>query len=172
MMMTDRRVQRMAAGLAFLVYAATAAEAAQTLGRHADWTSFAHAEQNGILCFVLSQPKDRLPKNAKRDSAYFYISTRPAAGVEAEVSVKLGYPLKHGSETTITVDTTAFRLFVQGERAFAGDPQDEKKLLDAMRKGKRMVVQATSERGTVTRDTYSLAGLSQALQTVAASCKP
>ena len=33
-----------------------------------------------------------------------------------------------------------------------------------------MVVQATSERGTATKDTYSLSGLSRAIQSLTTNC--
>jgi len=39
-----------------------------------------------------------------------------------------------------------------------------------MKKSKQLVVTGTSQRGTVTRDTYSLAGLSDALQKIHEAC--
>ena len=48
---------------------------------------------------------------------------------------------------------------------------DEKKLIDAMKRGAEMSVTGTSSRGTLTRDNYSLAGISAALDKVAATCK-
>ena len=39
-----------------------------------------------------------------------------------------------------------------------------------MRRGQQLIVTGTSQRGTATRDTYSLAGLSDALDKIHAAC--
>jgi hypothetical protein len=50
------------------------------------------------------------------------------------------------------------------------NPSDEPKLLAAMRNGTDVVVTGTSKRGTLTRDTYSLAGMGDALDKIHDSC--
>ena len=60
---------------------------------------------------------------------------------------------------------------MQVDRAYIADAGEEQKLIFAMRKGSTITVVGTSERGTTTTDTYSLAGISQALQAVATNCK-
>ena len=50
------------------------------------------------------------------------------------------------------------------------DAADEQKLIEAMKKGSKLVVKATSTRGTQTTDTYSLNGLSQAMDAIATAC--
>jgi hypothetical protein len=91
--------------------------------------------------------------------------------VKTEISVKLGYNGKKGGAVTATIGPDAFKLFIKDDRAFIADAANEAKLLDAMKKGTRMVVLATSEKGLVTSDVYSLSGLSQALQALATVCK-
>jgi hypothetical protein len=44
-------------------------------------------------------------------------------------------------------------------------------MIDAMKRGAEMSVTGTSSRGTLTRDNYSLSGISAALDKVAATCK-
>jgi invasion protein IalB len=90
--------------------------------------------------------------------------------VKTEVSIKLGYPARKGADITVTVGTSAFKLFATGDRAFVADATEELKLVEALRKGTSLTVQATSERGTQTKDTYSLQGLNQALQAMVAGC--
>jgi invasion protein IalB len=46
----------------------------------------------------------------------------------------------------------------------------ETKLIDAMKGGTTMKVQGKSARGTATTDTYSLSGLSEALDRAAKEC--
>ncbi|MFM9939806.1 MAG: hypothetical protein ACKVP7_09950 [Hyphomicrobiaceae bacterium] len=94
----------------------------------------------------------------------------PKEGIAGEVSFKLGFPLRHGSQTIVTIGAAQFRLFVLGERAFVASRDEEARLLASMRKGTRMVVTAIADRGgAVTRDTYSLTGLAPALQAAEAS---
>ena len=51
------------------------------------------------------------------------------------------------------------------------DSSTDKKLVDAMKRGQRMIVEGTSSRGTKTKDTYSLACFSNAYKAISAKCK-
>lgn len=148
----------------------TAAQSAKIVNKINDWTTYAHEAAQAKTCFSLAPPRSSEPAAAKRDPVYFYISAWPKDGVKSEVSVKIGYPFKKGTNVTVTVGTTAFKLFTKDDKAFVGEPGDELKLLDAMKKASTMVVEGVSERGTVTKDTYALAGLNQALQSLTAAC--
>jgi invasion protein IalB len=104
-------------------------------------------------------------------ASLFYISAWPKDGVKAEVSVKLGFPVKSGSDVKVSIDKDSFKLFPKDERAFVADATQELKLIEAMKKGTRLKVEAKGERGTTTTtDTYSLSGFSQAIQALAAAC--
>ena len=111
-----------------------------------------------------------MPAGVTRAPALFYITAWPKEGVKSEVSVKLGYPIQAKGAVTVAVGKDAFKLFAKEERAFVADATEEMKLIEAMKKNATLTVQATSERGTATTDTYSLSGLGQALQAMATSC--
>lgn len=147
------------------------AQNVKSIGTFSSWTAFTHGEGTSLLCFATAQPTKQEPAGAKRSPAFIYVSSWPKDGVKAEVSVRVGYPLKGGSEVTLSVGNASFKLFVHNDRAYIADAGDELKLLDIMRKGSTMTVVGTSERGTTTTDTYSLAGISQALQAVTTNCK-
>ena len=146
------------------------AQTATQIGRHGDWTLHAGDTAGSKVCFVTTEPKESLPKEAKRGSVLVYISAFPKEGVRTEVSVKLGYPVRKGAPVTVTIGTTAFQLYAHLDSGFVADPTQELKLLDAMKKGSRLTVQATSERGTTTTDQFSLSGLSDALKQMASVC--
>jgi invasion protein IalB len=163
-------------GLVWLSIAGLLATAAHAQGQKAastfaDWVAYTHEDTKSKICFIASQPKSQEPKSANRDQPHFYVSAWPKDGVKTEVSVKIGYPFKKGSEATVTVGSASFKLFTQAERAFVGDPTQELKLIDAMKKGSSLQVQGTSERGTSTTDSYSLSGFAQALQALAGLCQ-
>lgn len=157
--------------LAALTPTAALAQAAKLVSTFSDWSSYMHEDARAKICFAVSQPKSQEPKSANRDPPFFYISAWPKDGVRTEISVKIGYPFKKGSEATVTVGGAAFKLFTQNDRAFVGDVAQEVKLIEAMKNAQTMQVQGTSERGTATTDSYSLAGLAQALQAAAAQCQ-
>ena len=50
------------------------------------------------------------------------------------------------------------------------NPAEESQFIDAMKKGSKLVIKAPSIKGNVTTDTYSLSGLSQALDRVQKDC--
>ena len=156
--------------LAVLLVSPAAAEGTMIAGKFGDWAL--HVNESGAtkICFAAAEPKEKSPNGVTRAPALFYISAWPKDGVKSEVSIKLGYPIQAKGNVTVSVGKDAFKLFAKDERAFVADATEELKLIEAMKKGSTMTVQATSERGTATTDTYSLAGLGQALQAMSASC--
>lgn len=155
---------------AILVAATSVAPAANLVKTFKDWSLFAHEESQNKICFAASQPKESTPADSKRDPAFFYISAWPKDGVKSEVSVRLGYPIKKGSTVTVDIGGTKFDLFANDDKAFVADPTQELKLIEAMKRGSIMKVEAVSEKGTATADSYSLMGISAALQGLANEC--
>lgn len=171
--MTSARVQ-------FLVAAVTAAagfmapcaraQNVSKLATMADWSLYTDAASPHLICFITSTPKSSEPPDAKREAPRIYISAWPKDGVKGELSVRLGFAAKEGAEVTAAVGTQTFRLFSSAERAYVEDPTAELKLLDAMRKGARLAISATTSGGTAITDTYSLSGLGQAMGELQSTC--
>jgi hypothetical protein len=163
-----------ATAAAAAVLTATASQAlphtTKLIEKFNEWTFYAHESSQRKICFATGSPKTRAPAVVRRDASFFYISAWPREGVTSEVSVKIGYPFRKGSDLTVTINGTTFKLFTKGDRAFVTDPAEERKLIEAMKKGSSMVVQGISQRGTATKDTYSLSGIAQALQAMSAGC--
>lgn len=153
-----------------LAIAPVAAQTANQVEKHGDWIMYTAVSGGSKLCFVTSQPTDTKPDGARRDPIHFYVSAWPKEGVKAEVSVKLGYPVKKGSQPTVSIGPQSFKLFIKDDKAFVADPTAELKLIDAMKSGAKILVEAVSERGTATSDIYSLTGFAQALQALSAKC--
>ncbi len=169
-------MKRTAAAIAFaLALTLPAAAEPQSLGTFSDWSAFKSSGSDGVVCYALSQPKESQPTNVKRDPIYFLISSWPGKKTFGEPSVVPGYPYKEGSITTVEIGSDKFEFYTQNEGADGGawmkTAAEEKRLLEAMRGGSRMVVKGTSRRGTLTTDEYSLKGISAALDKIAADCK-
>jgi invasion protein IalB len=135
------------------------------------WGIYADSDTPKKVCFLAAQPQSVEPKGANRGPIYFYVSAWPKDGVQAEPSVKVGYPINSQRDVSISVGSDAFRLFAKGDRAFVSEPAEEQKLIESMKKGATAVVKATSTRGTNTTDTYSLSGITAALAKMDEVCR-
>jgi invasion protein IalB len=62
-------------------------------------------------------------------------------------------------------------MYTQDDGAWVQNAAEEPQMVAAMRKGSELVVQSMSSHGTKTTDTYSLKGISDALDKVSAECK-
>ena len=151
-----------------------AKEQAVLLGQFGDWGAYKATPNGKEVCFALSKPTKAVtdPPGRNRDQSYAFISTRPAEKVKNEVSIIVGYPQKPGVDATLTVDNSArYTMYTQDDGAWVKNAAEEPQLVTAMRKGGEMVMRSISTRGTKTTDTYSLKGVSDALDKVAAECK-
>lgn len=157
-------------GLIVLAAAVAEARAAELRSRHGEWALYRHAEADQRLCFLAAEPNDRLPRDARQNTPFFYVAAWPGTRVRAEVSVRMGHPLRKGDVVRVRIDEQAFELFADADQAFAPSRTLEDRLLEALRTGSRMTLAAVSERGTATTDTYLLAGLAQGLQAMAEDC--
>lgn len=141
------------------------------VGTYGDWNAMtAQGQGKDKTCYALAEPKDRQPAKLQRDKAYVFISTRPSEGVRNEVSVIMGFPLKDGGAATADVDGDNFELVTKGANAWVKNPAKEKAFVEALKSGGKLVVKAPSVKGNVTTDTYSLKGLSDALNRVQKEC--
>lgn len=143
----------------------------QLLSEHDDWAAYTYRnDKEGKVCYIVSQPKNTLPKNVRRDPIYFLITNRPSKNVRNEVSVITGYPYKKGSTTTATIGSSKYSLFTSGDGAWVESNSGEKSMIAAMRRGANMIVKGTSWRGTLTTDTYSLKGVTAAITAINEAC--
>ncbi|MEM9123473.1 MAG: invasion associated locus B family protein [Pseudomonadota bacterium] len=140
------------------------------LGKFKDWNAFRVEDGTETICFVVSEPKSTSPKNVKRGDIFFMITDWGPKNSGLEPSVITGYPYKVGSSVTVTIGSDKFELFTQEDAAWLRDGDSEKRIVNAMRRGSRMIVTGTSQRGTLTKDNYSLSGVTAALEHVAKNC--
>jgi len=142
------------------------------VGQYGDWGAYTATPGGKKVCFALSKPKSQKASkdDVKRDAAYLFIATRPSERVKDEVSVIVGYPLNAKDDATAQVGSATFAMFGQNDGAWIKNAAEEPRLVDAMRKGAELIIKGKSARGTETTDTYSLMGVSNALERVAKEC--
>jgi hypothetical protein len=154
--------------------AAAAGGAEPTLiGQFGTWGAYSATPNGKKVCFALAKPSSSKtnPPNRPRDPAYAFVSTRPAEKVINEVSIMIGYALKPGSESSLEVGGASYAMYTQGDGLWIKNAAEEERMVDAMRKSADVTVKGVSAKGTETVDTFSLKGLSQALDKLAQDCK-
>jgi hypothetical protein len=138
------------------------------------WSVYTSGAGDEKVCYALSKPTMTEPTRVKRDAVYFLINDWPNRKAKAEPEIVPGYEYKDKSTVTAEIGPDKFEFFTKNENKAGGawveQQADEERLVDAMRKSAEMIIVGTSKRGTQTRDTYSLAGLSDALDKVHESC--
>jgi invasion protein IalB len=143
------------------------------IGQYGTWGAYTATPGGKKVCFALAKPSASKtnPPNRPRDPAYAFVSTRPAEKVINEVSIMIGYTLKPGSESTLEVGGAAYSMYTQGDGLWIKNAAEEDRMVEAMRKAADVTVKGVSSKGTETTDTFSLKGLSQALDRLAQDCR-
>jgi Invasion associated locus B (IalB) protein len=153
--------------------AATGGAEPTLIGQFGTWGAYTAAPNGKKVCFALAKPSSSKtnPPNRPRDPAYAFVSTRPSEKVINEVSVMIGYALKPGSESTLEVGGGSYSMYTQGDGLWIKNAAEEERMVEAMRKSADATVKGVSAKGTETTDTFSLKGLSQALDKIAQDCR-
>ncbi len=150
-----------------------AQDSTNVIATEGDWTVF--GGDNPKTCWAVSPPKktvntkDGKEVEVRRGDIRLYVAY--TAGSSGEVSFQGGYPFAPDSAVEVNIGGNVFKLFTEGENAWTGSPADDAKLIGALRAGSEAVVTGRSSRGTVTKDTFSLAGITAMTNTAQASCK-
>ena len=163
-----------AAGL-MASFSAARAEKAQRVKSFGVWTAYVYELADRKVCFISARARKLSPKNISRHLVRAYVSnwtkSSGSGAREAEVSLRLGQPLKSGNSVTIAIDGRRFSLFASGETAFVAKRARERQLVKAMGRGRKMVVEARSLSGPLLKATYSLKGSGDALKYLRRACR-
>ena len=143
------------------------------VGQFGTWGAYTATPNGKRVCFALAKPSasKTTPANRPRDPAYAFISTRPAEKVVNEVSIMIGYQLKPGSESSLEIGNARYAMYAQGDGLWIKNAAEEERMVEALRKGSDVTVKGVSAKGTESTDTFSLKGLSQALDKLAQTCR-
>ncbi len=152
---------------------AARAEDPVSLGTFDDWETFTYQSAGAPVCYIYSIPKktESDKKITKRDPVYFLVTNFTGRKIKGQVSTIIGYPFKESSTVTLNVDDQKFDLYTNGDTAWAAATDVEAQIVKALKTGKSLSIMGTSWKGTVTTDTYSLVGVSKALEKIDTSCK-
>lgn len=147
-----------------------AAEKVERLGVYRHWIAYTHKEKGNKICYIATRPTKEEGKYSRRGDVAAFITHRPYLKELDQVSFAAGYDFRPKSNATLWIDNQKFELFTHADRAWAPDEKMDQTLVKSMIKGTKMVVYGLSERGTKTKDTYSLLGFTDAYKKATQSC--
>ena len=142
-------------------FSAQAAKLDSTIG---DWSIYSENK----TCYIASQPISENGNFKKRDQPYVLINSK---GKTDEINVSSGYDYKPSVHVQLSVDGKKFRLFSQGENAWAKTSADDKAIITAMKGGSKLEINGLSAKGSYSTDTYSLKGIAGAYKRMKQLCK-
>ncbi|HEY0853980.1 MAG TPA: invasion associated locus B family protein [Devosia sp.] len=150
---------------------AQAAANATQLATFKAWTAWKGSDATGDVCYISAQPEKSDPSNVNRSPIHFLIIHRKGMGTKNEVQTLIGYPFNStNSNASASIDGKSFPMVTDGEGAWLADTSGEAGFVAAMKAGSNLVVKGTSQRGTNTTDTYSLSGVTAAMNEIDKAC--
>ncbi len=154
---------------------AEAQESTNRVAAETDWSVF--VEESPRACWSVSSPKETVNTRngqavqVRRGDILMFVTYRPDDDVNGEISFTGGYPFAADSTVSVEIGSQTFQLFTSNDWAWPANPEDDARLMAAMRAGAEAVVTGRSARGTTTRDTFSLFGFTAAAEEAQRRCR-
>jgi hypothetical protein len=146
------------------------AEELKEIGKFKDWQTMVLIEPTGTVCFAQSSPVLQAPKSNKRDARLF-VTFRPNEKIIDEISASPGYEFNQNNSVTATSGKEKIKFdIVQQGFAWIADNKIEKKMVNVMKKGSRLMIAGYNQNGSQTIDHYSLLGFSKAYDAAKTAC--
>ena len=136
-----------------------------------NWNAETYVEnKNKKTCHIWSRPIKKRGKYRKRGDVALYVTHRPWSKVKNQVSVLAGYTYKKDSEPRALIGGAKFLFFTEKDVAWLQTAEQDRALVNAMRRGRTMTLDGLSSRSTRTTDIYSLTGFSAAHNAISKAC--
>lgn len=174
-----RRLALCAALIATTLAAPISAQENESVAAFRDWSVF--NPSNPRECYIVTPPTASEARrggsvvSVRRGDILLFVTIRPDAGVNKEISFTGGYPFREGSTVEVEIGGEKFAMAPgtgdSGEWAWPPSPERDAELIEAMRGGTTAKITAISSRGTTTIDSFSLLGFTAALEEAERLCK-
>ncbi len=165
-----------ALALSLTATGAVAQDSESRVGANTAWSVF--EESGSGECWAVSAPtestvtQDGRLVSARRGTILMFVSYwKGEGGGAGQVSFAAGYPFRDGSTVAMTIGSANFELFTDGETAWSrSPPEDDAKIIAAMKRGAKAVVVGFSSRGKRTEDSFSLLGFTASVDDAQKRC--
>jgi len=121
-------------------------------------------------CYIGSLPiKSDLPETKKRGENYILVY-KIIGNDQIIVQVEAGYQYNLDKDIIVKIDNTSFDFYSTEDSSETAWTDNDEKVIYAMKKGLELVLIGQSNRGTMTKDTYTLKGFTSALNKLNKDC--
>jgi hypothetical protein len=138
----------------------------ESLGIFSHWGAF--RDKDARRCFAISEPSRRARAGEPR--AFASVGYWPERGVNGQAHFRLSAAKRAQSAVLLKIDDRTFQLVAGARDAWARDARSDAEIVAAMRTGVAMTIETRSERGSMVRDNYGLAGAATAIDASAIAC--
>ena len=146
------------------------AEEIKKIGKFKDWETMVVKKDTKLVCFAQSKPVLQAPKSNPREARLF-VSFRPNEKISDEISITAGYEFNTKNSITAKSGKYKYIFDIAQERfAWITDNKQEKKMINTMKKGSRIMISGYNQQGSQTIDHYSLLGFTKAYSAAKKNC--
>ena len=145
-------------------------EGTKKIGSFEKWSIYAKSKS---LCYMIAQPEKSEGEYKLRGRVRIVVYRNNLENQNKNVvGIDFGYSFTENSKVLIEIDSrNKFKLNTFGQTAWtASNTKKDKKIIEAMIKGNKLIAFGQSKRGTETKDTYSLSGFAKGLNKINDYC--
>ena len=142
----------------------------KAIGRYNDWRVYTEGEGRNMVCFAAVEPNDMAPKSANHGEVAFYVAAFKSGAATAQPSLRVGYTLRTDLAPQAVIGRDKFPMYAAGQEAFFPDAS-EKPLIEALKKGQELRVEAVSVKDARTAYHFSLKGSRDAIDKARDLCR-
>lgn len=153
-----------------LALAPVAVAQSKAIGRYNDWRVYTEGDGRNMVCFAAVEPNDMAPKSANHGEVTFYVAAFKSGAATSQPSLRVGYTLRTDLAPQAVIGRDKFQMYAAGQEAFFPDDR-EKPLIEALKKGQELRVEAASVKDARTAYHFSLKGSRDAIDKAKALCK-
>ncbi len=156
--------------LSLLVVNLSNADEVKKMLKVKDWETYVVKNESGKICFAQSVPILQAPKKNSREARLF-VTFRPNEKISDEISITSGYEYNKKNSILARSGKYKYKFDISQENfAWIADNKKEKKMIQTMKRGSRIMVTGYNQKGSQTIDHYSLLGFTKAYDSAKKSC--
>ena len=139
-----------------------------------DWGVFSTKDPE--VCWILSTPlktentRGGKPVEVNRGDIILFVTYVPDNDVTGEVSFVGGYTFMEDTYIELQIGAQNYKLVPHKGSAWAPSSEVDRKIRVSMTRGETAIIKAMSDKGTLTKDTFSLRGFTAALKDAKKRC--
>jgi len=121
-------------------------------------------------CYIGSLSVETDLSEEKNRGENYIIVYKIIGNNENILQIEAGYSYNLDKEILVKIDNSTFTFYSTEDSSETAWTNDDKKVIDAMRRGLQLTLTGESSRGTTTNDTYTLKGFTAAINKLNTDC--